>query len=929
MFCGIATGMSIVLDAAARTDSTDAPSLSGFPAHYRLLDDADIAQSGRGFRSGTARVDGNVYIAKGGWPPTDWLQVPHDPKYQLPSGTYSVGMYVTKWKEFSVVNKRLDGAVKVPGNFDIQFGGTARLHPRVGNTGEDERHGYHNATFCQWVHFVMRWGDGKPVDLWVNGVRRFAVPYSDGMEDNTADWVLGGNRRIQRGRIIVSHPFGGAQFEPVVFTGRLTDQQVSTLYKAQFGYLPVSRHRKDTRGKFNPFGTKIPDTAFYDCNSDPTDVLPKSLSALSLLPGRADGAAVPAPAPAPKWHKVAAGAARIGDIGPARPKAVAMATAAAAAVADPDPVGLPAIGVTGEGTAAFAHAFARGDLPAGMGLQVDGRIVQVDEKALYPDGSVRHALLASPAVSGRMQLTAKASCDPRAAARRLVETNWPFRVEVNGTSIALADLLDRDLKAGRLDVWRSCPLVSEYRVVRRIDKYLEAVFDIQAFADGPVGVTMTLDRGFVAAGDEPVSYRVVHDGEELDGGAYTHWGKTRWWRTYWPGAKPTAHARHSPAYLTRTGATPRFDVGLDITVPTDGPPPVGPMQAPLNKLNMPETGQTAHGHVGLMPVNAIRYIIRPTENLLDLVRAYADGAASIGWFWREGDRAVLQTGGIDRGVSRTGEWKVDEAHQPAFFYPAYLFTGSRVYLEGLHHQANASLFDRRGDMLGGQLRAVAWKMRNLANAAYITPDRHPLKAYFTDYLNSTMQRWHADHVLGDQGSRVSGEIRGFHPRCLSKKKYRGMTSPWQEDYITLVTGWMTEMGVPLAREMLSYRANFTLGRFESHPGWHPYQGAAYRLGVMDPETCKPTKRISTWKDVFAAPKPDRKNGKSHRAGHYLNLAFGAVKSVCNALPSARARAAVDFIHDWALSVQNGRMFREQRDNPKWAIAVGPACRDVM
>ena len=945
--------------AAVWIAATRPAAAADFPAYYRLFDDVDLARSGTGFRAEppTATFDGTLYVAEGRWPPTDWLLVPNDPKYQRPAGTYSGAWYVVKWREQSGINKNVDergagGPSLPPGHLDIQLGGSphrngARLHPRVNGTGRDEKGGW-EGTYCQWVHVVMRWGQGQPVDFWINGRRRYSVPYSGGMEDNTADWVIGANRHIRKGRMGVSHPFGGAQFEPVMFVDRLSDAQVVQLYKAQFGHLPPSHHRPRVEGRSNGFGEKGKN--YYRCKHDPAERLPKSLAETRF----SGGAIAPAerrsaerqrakPRPAPR---------RAAKSAPAQSQPVrsrpAVARLAAAEVRRPTPAaGLPRLAVRGpeSAVAVFGHPFAPGDLPAGMTLALDGVPIQADVKATHADGSARHAILAARPGAGRLKAVPAGRCDPLAAARSLTgggdRAAWRFRVAVDGRVADIAAMLRDGVDRNTLDVFLTCPLVSQYRVHRDLTPTLRVTADVTVYDDGRVRTDVMLDSaGLDTVDTQNLAVEIVQDGAVVYSRRQEQWRYTSWRHRVWRGRAMRAHPVRDAAYLVRTGATPRYDAAvvpdLDKTLDRHAEIAAGvqPMASPINFHKMGTTGQTAGDNIGPMTTDQVKYLLSQDPRALEVVEAYAFGAASIGWHWRDpvSGGVLRQTGGLTRKITRNGAWRVDQAHQPAFHYAAYLWTGDRWYLDLLHFQANSSLFDRRGNLLGGQVRAVAWKLRDVATAAYITPDGHPLKDYFAGHLDRALKRWKAEYV--DSGAYdMLGEIRGFHWRA--RPRQRGKMSPWMEDYLTIVLAWMVEMGVSgaadgadPARAILAWKSNYTLGRFERHDGWSPYSGVSYLHGVADPETGKLTPAISRWGQLHKRDTKGVKNGRAHRAGHYFDVAFGAVKSVCNALPSARAGAAVDFMRRWAAEAGGG-VFREWPRQPKWAIGVGSACTDAM
>jgi hypothetical protein len=95
-------------------------------------------------------------------------------------------------------------------------------------------------------------------------------------------------------------------------------------------------------------------------------------------------------------------------------------------------------------------------------------------------------------------------------------------------------------------------------------------------------------------------------------------------------------------------------------------------------------------------------------------------------------------------------WGTDDAHHPDPWSVPYILTGDFYDLEELWFSASYLVafgnpfgtlaYGRgptgaEGGLANGQLRAVAWTLRNLAHAAFLTPDGLSMKSYFTTLLN--------------------------------------------------------------------------------------------------------------------------------------------------------------------------------------------------
>src|SRR5699024_5618438 len=111
----------------------------------------------------------------------------------------------------------------------------------------------------------------------------------------------------------------------------------------------------------------------------------------------------------------------------------------------------------------------------------------------------------------------------------------------------------------------------------------------------------------------------------------------------------------------------------------------------------------------------------------------------------------------DRGWYQTrnpNRW--DNAHQPAESYVPYMVTGSWYYMSelafGASHNEIWSNEGYRGHAKGlidrahQQIRGKAWVLREMANAAWLLPDRHPLKDEFTADVVNSLADWNRKYT---------------------------------------------------------------------------------------------------------------------------------------------------------------------------------------
>ena len=172
----------------------------------------------------------------------------------------------------------------------------------------------------------------------------------------------------------------------------------------------------------------------------------------------------------------------------------------------------------------------------------------------------------------------------------------------------------------------------------------------------------------------------------------------------------------------------------------------------------------------------------------------------------------------------------DTAHQPSLAYLPYLLTGDYYYLEELQFWAASNPLATDPDNTGQgqgllrwqQVRAQAWSLRTLGHAAYITPDAHPLKAYFTKQLDNNLAFYHGAYVAANP-NRL-GLYDGSGERAASINS----SAPWQDDFLTWSFGHLVELGFTRALPILQWKGRYAVGRMTA-PGDCWIQGAAYSL----------------------------------------------------------------------------------------------------
>jgi hypothetical protein len=363
-----------------------------------------------------------------------------------------------------------------------------------------------------------------------------------------------------------------------------------------------------------------------------------------------------------------------------------------------------------------------------------------------------------------------------------------------------------------------------------------------------------------------------------------HLHHARWRQTLWAGEEPHVQVAHDPRYLIATGAVPNYDPALinnitpehlqfyrdfwrheDETYVDDGTrfiyDRIGPMGPGLATQAMPDGG--AHDDIGPLPRWAAVYLLSQDAAARTATLGMGDLAGS--WSIHYRDRKTDMPVSLDDYpyVSTTDNrddthnpaagryeqtarcparpanacatpYGEDTAHQPSFAYVPYLVTGDYYYLEELQFWATYNFVSQtpayrelaRGLFYRGeQDRAQAWSLRTLGHAAYITPDNHPLKKYFTSKLSENIDFFHRLYVVG-QPNRYGG---------LTPTYTYPTAAPWMDDFWTWSVGHLVQLGFEKAKPLARWKAQFPVQRMgfgtASPDDYCWIFGAAYHLRI--------------------------------------------------------------------------------------------------
>ncbi len=337
----------------------------------------------------------------------------------------------------------------------------------------------------------------------------------------------------------------------------------------------------------------------------------------------------------------------------------------------------------------------------------------------------------------------------------------------------------------------------------------------------------------------------------------THNHHARWHKVLWTGVDPQAQVRHNMRYFLDSKATWNYDLSVQISESVLAAEAANlakadtkPMGAAFITPYFPTTG--GRPDIGPLPRWTALYLVTQDPRTRTSMLANADAAAGIPIHYRDAATnqpvslethpgLAMQLGNSDTKdalpvvVNNVTIWSPDAAHQASFAYIPYIVSGDSFYLDEVQFWANWNMGrvdpGYRGRNLGlinpDQMRAQAWSLRSIGEAARALPDSHPMKGYFKTKLNDNLA-WYVAHYPRGTSSTVSPL------GMMEKNDSVGQTAPWQNDFMALVVGQLAEGGDLQAREYFNWISRFTVGRFlnESN-GFCRAQAPAYYIVIRD------------------------------------------------------------------------------------------------
>ncbi len=539
------------------------------------------------------------------------------------------------------------------------------------------------------------------------------------------------------------------------------------------------------------------------------------------------------------------------------------------------PVTLSRIGADGHFTKGITPSIAGKKLPA-----------QVDVLRRAPDGSIRHALVSFvlphlPA-GGRAKvdwLNEKPPTGP--AFKRAVE------LDTLGLKLILDPEKGRTLTSDagellrlfdRVKVLHEGPVMKEYEVHDvpvdadgKPDPHLDIYWRIRVFTGQEsirVAAVVERTKDRKKSGPEPVQYKFksvkLLAGEKVlyEQGAYDHLDQTRYRILVWTdGPLEDIHRRPNYEYWWRNRFVPKFvwvkpktagEVDQAYTAPEEmrlkPKHRQGILESGIILRHMPNTG--GRWDLGPYPSWTIGYLLSGGGPKTYRALLHADGNGGGAFFIhvRQGGapgynvftvKQPAQDRGYRPNLYRLPDGKKtpcqpDHAHTPSIGYISYLLTGDKYYAEEASFWAAYQMgeYPHKGLRWRTMDRSFAWSLRMTADAAFILPDDHPLRAYFTDGVNRCMDQM--TETLVKSGRRVHSPIAGNF-QCSGRQNWVNAErcSAWMYAWVVWALGNAADKGFAGAAPVRDWAAGYIVGLYTSEDKFKAPDGNTYRYNHRD------------------------------------------------------------------------------------------------
>lgn len=398
----------------------------------------------------------------------------------------------------------------------------------------------------------------------------------------------------------------------------------------------------------------------------------------------------------------------------------------------------------------IGQVFARGAVAPDQTLAAsidDQRIpIQVDKKATWQDGTLRHAVvtvrLPQDKLGSNPVVTLNAINTPDAGASLTAgqvlatsfDANVSLKIDGSEYSASARALLSQASQMGncgewaaKCKQWLSGPLASEWIIGGPISAggkehpHLSVYFHVRAYADASgavsrVRVDSVIENNWAYApdpGNQRYDARITVGKNSFDAPNLTHYRRARWHKVMWWNGDPKTYARLDTEYLQSTGAISNYaDLNLSKEFLNSRPTEFKPLTNGNQTAHMGQTG--AQAAIGPLPRWTSTYVVSGAQRAFEWMLANDDAVGSYGFHYRDSDTGrplritdhpYVTLAAISFARRATNEnyktdvlpacksdckspYSFDIPHHPSIGYVPYLVTGDYYYLEEMQFAAS-------------------------------------------------------------------------------------------------------------------------------------------------------------------------------------------------------------------------------------------------
>jgi hypothetical protein len=495
----------------------------------------------------------------------------------------------------------------------------------------------------------------------------------------------------------------------------------------------------------------------------------------------------------------------------------------------------------------MGYAFRRGDVPAGKTITGDKGTMQVIPKNVWPDGSLKFAVISGQADVSTTDTAVNLMVIPVAASAGKQLTTAKLRAteivaEIGCGTYGTVNWTGADWDAP-FQAWVEGSVMSSwiYRKPVGNDKHLVAWLEVRLWANGAVEVLPWIENGYLRVAaptnksatftftlgkTQRVSVAINlkhHQRTPLISGSAL---------SYWLSTDPGVTARHNTAYLQATELVPTYSARVDAnaTAISRLPTTYSPLQAGSFIFDGDEMASSGYQDpIGLLPQHDVLYLTSDIKIAHASVIRNGFSAGRYALHYRDettnrplrfSSYPTLNIGDSqgfkDNGGSSTGSYTPtptggngpgwDIAHSPSVGYLAYLVTGRWYFMEEVQFATTANYLGN-GDgaaLRNGsqglvkpepgawQTRSCAWDWRARVQALCVTPDADTaLRNEFIASVESNVTYFYNKYVA--QTNNPWGFIKpgGFYDAGSREE------APWMQDFVTAAFGWSVSMDLPI------------------------------------------------------------------------------------------------------------------------------------